>query len=445
MAKKVIVIGGGPAGIEAARAAHKQGAAVTIVSNAPLGGRAGWHSLLPSKVWLSTADALGVLQETDGLEVNREVAPEPAQILARLRQVKETWNGQQQAELAQMGVQIIRGTAVFMAPDRLAVQDEAGAPGVELAADAFIIAAGSVPIFPPGMKPNGRRIIAPRFAGALAVLPPSIAVVGGGATGTEFAYLFNRLGVQTTWIVDEQGVLPDFDREAAQFLADVLAARGVTLADGFRAQSIVESDDGVEVRTADGRSHPAAMVFLAIGRRPDLDGLNLPAAGLAPANDAIAVDAYGRSVQPHIYLVGDAAGPPMLANRAMAQAWCAGQHAAGADAPPFRPETVTAAIYSAPQVAQIGTLVGDDLRLVRTPFRAGLKGHLLAQDGFVKLAVDRENGRVRGAVAAGDHAADVLAPLAVAIQAGMTAVELAGIYGAHPAVSELAFIAARAA
>lgn len=444
MSKEIIVIGGGPAGIEAARAARKQGAQVTIVSNAPIGGRAGWHSLLPSKVWLSVADAAGVLHETTGLGLATETAPEPEQILARLRQVKEAWNAQQKAELVQMGVQIVAGTAVFTAPDRIAVQDKEGNVLDELSADAFVITTGSVPIFPPSMKPNGRRIIAPRFASALDPLPSSIAVVGGGATGCEFAYLFNRLGVDVTWIVDELGVLPDFDPAAGEFLADLLIRRGVTLVAGYRAEQITETDDGVVVTTVDGRSHDAAMAFLAIGRRPDVRALNLEAAGLAVEGETVTVDEYGRAANPHIYLAGDVTGAPMIANRAMAQAWIAGQHAAGADVPPFRPQAVVAAIYSAPQVAQIGRLDGDDVQTVRVPFRAGLKGHLLPEDGFVKLAVDTATDQVRGAVAVGDHAADVLAPLAVAIQAGMTATELATLYGAHPTISELAFIAARA-
>lgn len=442
MPKQIVIIGGGPAGIEAAKAARAQGAEVTLVSNAPVGGRAGWHSLLPSKVWLSTADAAGVLHETPELGAPSLAAPSAAAVLERLRAVRQRWNEQQQQQLVEMGVKIVTGTAVFHSADTLDISDKDGAVTQQLCGDAFIVTSGSVPIFPPTMKPNGKQIIAPRFASGLDPLPPSIVVVGGGATGSEFAYLFNRLGVQVTWVVDELGVLPEMDRDAANFLAQTLQEQGVTLAAGHRAARIEETAVGVRVVTVDGASHEAAMAFLAIGRKPDVSGLNLDAAGLTVANGTTAVDAYGRSTQPHIYLAGDVTGAPMIANRAMAQARVAGLHAAGAATAPFAPELVIAAVYTDPQVAQVGTMHGETVQL---PLSAGLKGMLSPAGGFVKLVYDGENGRLRGAVAAGAHAADIVAPVAVALHAGMTVSDFAGLYGAHPTLSELAFAAARAA
>ncbi len=446
MSKKIIVIGGGPAGIEAAKAAAKAGAQVTMISNGPIGGRAGWASLLPSKVWLTTADTLALFSEagplgiTDVDELNLAV---PA-IVERIREVKKSWNTQQKEQLAGLGVQFVPGTAHFESADTIQVVHEEGQEPTTLQADAFIVTSGSVPVFPPTMKPNGKTIIAPRFASALEALPDSIAVVGGGATGTEFAYLFNRLGLDVTWVVDQFGVLPDFDPEAGRFMADTLVKRGVKLVEGQMASHIDQTDEGIAVVLADGSRHTAEMAFLAIGRKADVAGLNLEAAGLALENGVVVVDEYGRSPQPHIYFAGDVTGPPMIANKATAQAWAAGQHAAGLAPAICPPEAVIGAIYTEPQVAQVGTLTGDSVKTSQVLYSASLKAHLLPEgDGFVKLAYDANDNRILGAVAVGHHAADVLAPVAVAIRAGLSMQEFGVLCGAHPTFSELAFTVAR--
>ncbi len=431
MSKQIIIIGGGPAGIEAARAAALGDTAVTLITNAPIGGRAGWHSLLPSKVWLTAADALAIPGTTP---------PTPGEILARIRQVKESWNAQQQAELAALGVQFETATAEFSNPTTLTLKDKDGNAIGERHPDVVIVATGSVPVFPPQMKPNGKQIIAPRFASALDSLPASMLVVGAGATGTEFVYLFNRLGVAVTWIVDEFGVLPSFDREAAAFLAEVLARRGVNGVAGRQVARMDTSEEGVTAVLTDGSTHFAQQAFLAIGRKPDVTGLNLAAAGL----DGVEVDEYGRSAQPHIYFVGDATGAPMIANRAMAQAWVAGQHAAGLSPATFPPETVIRAIYSEPQVAEVGVMSGAGITSVKAPFSAGLKAHLLPEGhGFVKIGYEAGNGRITGAAVVGPHAADLAAPIAVAMRGGLTMAEFGALYGAHPTITELAFAAAR--
>ncbi|MCA9926907.1 MAG: NAD(P)/FAD-dependent oxidoreductase [Anaerolineales bacterium] len=444
MSKRIIIIGGGPAGIEAAKGAARHGADVTIVSNAPIGGRAGWHSLLPSKVWLTVAETLGYFHEADavGIVDVPVVSPEPETVLARLHQIKEAWNAQQQQELADLGVSIVSGTAVFAAPERLELHDKDGSVTGEMTADAFIVTSGSVPIFPPNMKPNGKGIIAPRFAGALRVLPKSMVVVGGGATGSEYAYLFNRLGLEVTWVVDHQGILPEFDAEVAPFLQKALEKQGIRIVAGQMASEIEDQGDRVVVTLVDSTKIKADMAFLAIGRRPDVSDLNLAATGLTVVNGTVPVDEYGRSARDHIYFAGDVTGAPMIANRAMAQAWTAGRHAAGDDVSGFQLNTMIGAVYTEPQVAQIGRL---DSTTVQVPYAAGLKGHLLPESGFVKLGYDSENGRLTGGVAVGHHAADLLAPLVVAMKAEMNIYDLGMLYSAHPSLSELLFIAARLA
>ncbi len=432
-------------------AAVDAGARVTLIGAEPPGGRAGWHSLLPSKVFLTAADSLGLAQrfQTLGLgEANK--APEVEAMVQRIHALSQSWSDDQIAGLSQRGVQFLDGRASFLDSHRLRVIPDEARP-TDLEADAIIVASGSVPIFPPNLKPDGGRIIAPRFVGKLERLPASLIIVGGGVTGTEFVYAFNRLGVDVTWIVDEFGVLPPFDREVVSVLVEAIASRNVVRHEGVAADSAVANDEEVTITLRDGRSCRAEMAFIAIGRRPDMAGLNLKAAGLpGDPRRGIKVGGYGRSVVPHIYAVGDVTGLPMTANKAMAQGWIAGRHAAGALLDPYRSETLVEAVYTDPQVAQAGLSEdeahghGHPVRVLRLGYEANLKAVLLNEtEGFVKLVADANDGTLLGASAVGAHAADVLAPVVLGIRLGARLEDLAALFAAHPCLGELVFAAAR--
>lgn len=451
--KRVAIIGGGPAAIEAARAAATAGSErvhVTVITDSPLGGRAGWHSLVPSKVWLAAADTFGLVSEAQKMGIRSEAKPvvDEVAVLSRIRDVSTTWNARQQDVLQKLGVELITGTGSLAGEQQVFLKDANGKTET-LQAQAIILASGSVPSFPPEMKPDGVRILAPRFASHIKKLPASMVVVGAGATSSEFVYLFNRLGVQVTWIVDEYGVLPAFDPEGGQYLLEVMKQRGVEVVQGETALRIENESDGVAVTTSGGGCYRAAAAFIGIGRTPDLSRLNLEAVGLQPGpNGGLAIDDFCQTTVPGIYAVGDLTGGPMLANKAMVQARIAGRHASGAATQVFHPESVVHAIYSEPQVAQVGRLQNEQglLKTVQLPYESTLKAHLLPDGtGFIKLAFDLRDRKVTGALAAGFHAADVLAPIALGIQLEASIDDLAASGAAHPTISELAFLAAESA
>ena len=444
MSKRIIIIGGGPAGIEAARAAVKAGGEVTLVSEELIGGRSGWHSLLPSKVWLTIADTAGLIAKNPFN--NKQKLPAPSTILRHLQHIKEQWNAQQEANLKALGVNIVIGVAMFVAANSIMVKNTEKRYETTLTGDAIILAPGSAPFFPPNLRPDGKKIIAPRFLSGLKKLPTSVAVIGAGATGTEIVYLFNRMGVDVTWVVDKFGVLPAFSPVIGDMLADILVKRNVNLMRVDLADHFEYEGDEVAVIMSDGMQKKAAMVFVAIGRFPDLKRLNLEAAGLTVTErQHIETNQFCQTTISGIYAVGDAAGPPMLANRAMAMARVAGFHAAGSEVAPFNPNTVISAVYCEPQVAQVGAMTSDDesIRTTRVSFSSVMKTHLLSEpEGFLELAFNR-TGKITGGVAVGHHAGDVLAPVALAIKIEATLNDMASIFAAHPTLSELAFVAAR--
>ncbi len=453
MSRTIVVIGAGPAGIAAAVAAAEAGARVTLVSDEPAGGRANWHSLGPSKVWLAAVEAyeqaVGALAL--GLEVDA-TPPEARSVLARIRELAGRWSARQVEALSLAGVEWETGFAGLDGPGRVKVRDRTGATTAVLEPEAVIVASGSVPVFPEGMRPDGERIMAPRYVGRLEEIPGDVIVVGGGMTGAEFVYLFDSLGSEVTWVLDERGVLPEFPPEASALLVESLDRRGVRRVAGPGAQ-VQRGGRGVVVIAADGKRYAAHTAFLAVGRVPALRGLGLDTVGLAPRpNGTIWVDAYARTEAAGVYAVGDVAGPPMLATYGEAQGRVAGLHAAGVPVAGFHPECVVHAVYTSPQIAKVGDAEGvagvgrpGRVTRVRAPFHAGLHALLHPGKGWLELVLERPEGRIIGAWAVGPTAADSLAPVALAIRLRATAEQMAEVAPAVPTVSELPFIAAREA
>lgn len=447
MNKRVVVIGGGPAGVEAAAQAATLGAGVTLVSDMPPGGRSVEASLLPSKVFLHAAE-VRALRGTKGRATDEELAAIRADVEAHQKLAVE----RNARRLEDAGVRLMKGLARFTSPHQISVARE-GKDDKSLPLDAAVIATGSGPSFPPGFlgdatMPDGKIVLAPRALRALASVPRTILVIGGGATGAETAHLFNRLGSEVTWIVDELGILPGFDRDLSDALGGVLVERGVKLVSGKRVLSVkVQEGDPAHAAQAaldGGRTYGAERAFVAIGRRADLSRLSLAAAGLTAP---LTVDGHARTAVAHLFAAGDAAGEPCLESRAVAQGWTAGRAAAGAEVPPLDPATWVHAVYTEPELAKVGLAPADAVRTGRAVKVAScalgnvLRGQLEGvgidrhRPGQLRIAIAEDDGIV-GASAIGPRAAELLAPIAVAMRGGVPSKTLAATFVASPTIHE---------
>lgn len=450
MSKRLVVIGGGSVGVHAAVEAAKLEADVTLIGEGEIGGRTTWDSLVPSKVLLTAADT--VLDARYAPHRGVQLAsPEVnvADLMERIRQRTHQWGDVQQSALQRAGVQVVHGVASFADAHVVKVRTEEGGEQ-PIPFEVAIIATGSVPIFPPGMKPDGKRILAPRFASSLQSFPEHLVMVGGGVTGSEFAYLFRVLGSAVTVVTDMPRLLPRADEEVSQLLEHAFRQMGARVLLSSPVESVTATGSEVQVQLADGRRLEGSHAFIAIGRRADLSRLNLEATGLQPSAQGLPLDEYLQSPVPHIYAVGDAAGPPFTLNRGWAQAQVAVRHALGLPTSPFRAELVVEAVYTQPQVAQVGITEaqarqqGISVNVLRAQYADNLKAQLLGEtEGFVKLIVEESTGKLLGGSAAGSHAADMLAPLAVAMALGGTVETVASLYPAHPTLVELLHEAAR--
>jgi dihydrolipoamide dehydrogenase len=435
--KHIVVIGGGPAGVQAALAAAGPGRSVDLISDGPIGGRAAWQTLLPSKVWL---------------EKHATPPRDISELRARYERVAGTWHRQTQLELERAGVNLMLGTGSFLSPHEIQVVPPEGGYPDQLSADAVIIATGAVPYLPPGLQPDGERIYSPHTIWNISHLPESLIVIGSGGPATEYVDAFSRMGVRITWITGPVGVLSAFPPDAGRAISEIMERRGVRIITGMLARQIEVTEQGVRVLTPGGSIHEAEAAFVAIGLRPDLARLNLPAAGLKPGSSGgLAVDPFGLTSVAHIYLVGDAASP-LSANISIAQGRLAGWHAAGLEVEPLQMEMGVMAIYTNPQVAIVGRMSDRShaVQKVRVPFCTCLRAHLLEdqgapeESGFLEVAYLAEAPRtITGALAVCPEASEILTALAVAVRAGMTIDELAQVYTAHPTFSELAILAAR--
>lgn len=413
---RLVVIGGGPAGVEAARTAAPH-AAVTLVSAGPVGA----SRALATGVWLAAATA----GERDA-----------AQIAARAGRAAASWQDRCAADLAAQEVAVVAGRARLGARDEVFVDAPGEGPALRLAADAVIVAAG-IPAPPfPGLAPDGARILAATQLAALATTPGSALVLGDGAAGFELCHILSLLGAAVTWLVPGEtprsGVAPEVDG----YLVRLLARQGVQVVPRVAELRLTADADGVKATTTGGK-HRAEVALLAYERRAEPEALGLAA-------DELKTDIYGQTRRRGVYLIEPS--PPGAAGVAMARARAAALHAVGRSSAPADTRQIVRSFMLSPQIAKVGRLSTDgahgSVTVALVESVAGLAADL--HEGFLTLAWDQA-GRVDGALAVAPCAAEILAPLASAMRAGLRLADLADDYGPHPSFGELVALAARKA
>lgn len=436
----VAIIGVGPAGIEAAREAKKQGLNVALVGMTPPGGRAAMGSLLPSKVWLHAADDTHAEPATAGA------------ITGEIRTTQQSWTDSLADEFAGRNIPVHRGKAVLTSPTEVEVRSPKDDSVVEtLTARFVLIATGSEPTFPQGVKPDGERIIAPRHTQALTEIPEHIVFVGEGVTATEYASAFARLGSKVEIFAFFDRLLPAGEPSASAFITGYLQETlGVTI---HRNEMVVETSrngDGVRTRSKSGRVVDSDFAFIATGRHPDLTVIEQGPASLAQEfartpDGGLRTDEYGRTNLETVFAAGDAAGAPLIANKATWQARRAIRYIAGADLSDLPPaENLVHAVYTNPQVAWIGSFSDlpqtstDKVGIIEQRYDRLLLAKIdHATHGFLKLWYDRDSRAVMAASAAGQSAAELMTPIQLAMHRGVTIDQLSSIPGPHPTFGEL--------
>lgn len=437
----VIVIGGGPGGIEAAVTAGREGLKVAIVKNQKAGGRAIWGSLVPSKVWLKAAEAASIMRNGAYYALGAQPSRFDLESLkTRIVAQSESASGRYREALNDAGVAQITGSGVIVAPGTVQVELEKN-KGPLLSSRFIIVATGSEPVFAPDARPAPPRIFAPRHAATLPELPKSLLVAGGGVTGVEYGFAFAALGIPVTILHSGPQLLPRLDGRIAAMLEDFLKKRlniQIYKRDAVKAVHLIEN--AAEAETNAGLRYKADYAFLATGRAADLGFYDPKALSfeLTPEK-ALVADEFGQTNQPGIYAVGDVTGAPMLANRATMQARVAVLHLLkGADSP-LRLKPFVEMAYTYPPVGQIGDMRrDDDSFFVEKHYSTLLKAHLEGEiSGLLRIKVNDQTGLIGGAAAFGQQAAELLGLIQLAMHQGIPYHKLRAWPMAHPSYSEL--------
>ncbi len=446
MATRMVIIGGGPAGNQAATTAARLGAEVTLIERDVVGGAAHLWDCIPSKAMIATGGAMADMAGAAGMGM-RSVSPELDRdaLAARIGDIQHRLTTSVTGLLESQGVELLTGTACVVGPHEVAVE-HTGGPTEVLSADVIVLATGSRPRIPDWAPVDGHRVLTTRDAYPPPQIPEHLVVVGSGVTGVEFVHMFRSFGSAVTLIVSRQQVLPQKDPEVAAALEHDFLSRGVQLFKGARAEGIEVTDDGVVVVCNDGRRAAGSHVLLAIGSIPNSDGLGLADVGVETEGGYVVVDHNCRSTVPHIYAAGDLSGKLPLSSVAAMQGRKIAEHAMGLHTGPHRHldyDKAASAIFTEPEIADVGLAEADafaegrKVRVTKVPFSASAKA-LINDDprGFVKIVSDPATGVVLGGSIVGQHAAELISVIALAVTAGLLVSDLEETVLVHPALAE---------
>lgn len=418
----LLVIGSGPSGQRAAVQAAKLGKRVAVVDRRKwLGGGSIHTGTIPSKTLRQAVLEELAHRELD-LEPEDREARERAQLdflMARTRRVVDTEVAVVRDQLRRNGIGILFGDARFVDPHTVAVQDVDHT--TEVTAAHVVIAVGTRPARPAGVQFDDRRVI--DSDGVLELetrVPRTMCVVGAGVIGVEYASMFGRLGTRVTLVDQRRDLLPFLDAEIREALSVLLRRHGVTLRLGEEVASVELRDEGALTRLASGKVIASDTVLYTTGRQGATDGLDLEKAGLeADPRGRIKVDDDHRTAVPHIYAVGDVAGPPGLAAVSFEQGRRATLHAFDQEEveheEPVRTSLLPTGVYAIPEVAMVGR-TEQELTDEGVPYEVGVarfaelaRGVMSGdEDGILKLLVSPDDRSILGVHILGTSAADLI-------------------------------------
>jgi dihydrolipoamide dehydrogenase len=448
---QVVIIGGGPAGYEAALVAAQLGAEVTIVEAEGAGGACVLSDCVPSKTFIASSDVVTAFHHGGNLGVRvagpGAVTLDAAAVHARVKRLALAQSADIAAKLTKAGISLIGGRA-RLGPDssghlhQVLVDPVEGDP-FEIRASTVLVATGATPRVLPTAEPDGARILTWRDVYDLPALPERLIVVGSGVTGAEFASAYLAAGVDVTLVSSRDRVMPHEDPDAASAVESVFRARGMRILANSRASAAQAVAGGAVVELADGSRIEGSHVLMAVGSVPNTDGLGLDGYGIAMTpNGHVAVDRVSRTNVPGVYAAGDCTGVLALASVAAMQGRIAMWHALGEAVTPLRLKTVAANVFTDPEIASVGVTQHDmdsgavPARSVVLPLSGNARAKMAdIQDGFVKLFCRPASGLIAGGVIVAPKASELILPIALAVENHLTVDQLAHTITIYPSVS----------
>lgn len=442
---QVAIIGAGPGGYRAALHAARLGMKVCLIEKSEVGGVCLNQGCIPTKTLVGSAKVFSLITKAAdyGIQVGTDAQPDWKRILERKNQVVTRLVKGIHYLIDRAQVELINGTATFASEHELKIILSDGSER-SVRAEKIIIATGSEPSVPEVFKYDGVKVITSNEALDLPELPESLAIIGGGVIGCEFASIFATFGVKVTVVELMDQLIPGLDPEISGSLRLQLKKKGIEISTLTSVKEVLQKETGGRLILSDGKVLDVSKVLVSIGRRPNINQLCLEDIGVKlNSKGRILVNQYLQTNLPWIYAIGDVNDQPWdLAHAASFQGIAAVKHLSG-EPVAWSDEAMPNCIYTDPEVATVGMsapeAAAEGLEVVtsKAPFLAN--GKALAQGeavGFIKVVAAKKSRRILGVQIIGPDASDLIAEAGLAMKHHLTVEQLAGTIHAHPTLAE---------
>lgn len=437
----VAVIGSGPGGYVAAIKAAQMGKKAVLIEKKDLGGVCLNVGCIPTKTLLAGSHTLKKIKDAEefGIKVGN-VFFDYAKMKERKDKVVGNLRNSLGFLLKQNGIEVYQGQAKFTSPTDLKIL---GKDNILLHAEKTIIATGSEPVDVKAFPCDHKRILNSTSILDVTTLPKSIAIIGGGYIGCEFASLFAELGVKVTILEALNSILPLLGSTVADFMTKSFQTQGIQMMTGVFVEGIENKGSSVTVKLKGGKTVDADLALIAIGRKINSEGLDLDKAGVKVGTKGeIEVNDRLETSTPGIYAIGDVTGIAMLAHVASHQGMVAATNACGGDAV-MHYHAVPAVVFTTPEIAMVGRTLEqaqkEGYNAVTGTFPFQVLGKSIAAhetEGFAQIISDKKTGEILGAQVIGYEASTLIGEMALAIQNELTLDCVIDTIHAHPTIAE---------
>ncbi len=452
----LLVIGSGPGGYVAAIRAAQLGMKVGVIEKENLGGICLNWGCIPTKALLKSAEVFEYFKKAKEYGISSgDFSPDFDAIIERSRKVAQKMSKGISFLFRKNKIDTIWGTGKLLADKSVEVTDKDGNKK-KYTAKHIIIATGARARELPGLEIDNKYIIGYRKAMTLEKLPKKMVVMGSGAIGTEFTYIYSALGTEVILVEYLDRIVPNEDKEVSKELAKVFSRKGIQVKTSTKVVGVEKKKKGgvkVFLETKKGKEEIEADVLLsAIGVVSNIENIGLETLGIKTENGKIVVDEYYRTNVEGIYAIGDVIPGPALAHVASAEGIICVEKIAGHNPEPMDYDNIPNCTYTVPEIASVGYTeekakeAGYDILVGKFPFTASGKASAAGKnEGFIKLIFDKKYGELLGAHMIGDRVTDMIAEIVVARKLETTGHEIIKAVHPHPTMSEAIMEAAAAA
>jgi dihydrolipoamide dehydrogenase len=444
----LVILGGGPGGYVAAIRAAQLKLNVAVVERENLGGICLNWGCIPTKALLRSAEVYHLMQHGDAYGLSaKDVSFDFQKVVDRSRKVSNQLTNGVKHLMKKNKITVFDGSGKLNGPGKVKVEKD-GKTVADLSAKHIILATGARARVFPGLEPDGKLIWTYREALMPNMMPKSLLVVGSGAIGIEFASFFRTLGAEVTVVEVLPRILPVEDAEISAFAHKAFEKQGMKIKAGATVKALKKGNNNVTATIEQGgktEELTVDRVIMAVGIVGNVENIGLEGTKVKVEKTHVVIDEYGRTGEPNVYAIGDLAGPPWLAHKAMHEGVLVVEKIAGVKGVhPMDTKNIPGCTYCMPQVASVGLTEeaakanGREVKVGKFPFIGNGKAIALGEpEGLIKTVFDAKTGELLGAHMVGAEVTELIQGYTIAKTMETTEAELMATVFPHPTLSEM--------